>query len=490
MAIIVHGVGDHSSGHILQKAMEGLSIFGANKVRFEEAKILDLPELAADEEAVAGLEIEDGEQTHFLIPVVWSRLRPRAAKEADFAQAYPAGASRVFDRLLQPIFYLFPAFINAIRCIPKASGVSRRLLVSIIALAYAIAVPTFLMCVFFFVSYLTTLRVSLDRIHHVWWRVGILLIICWLLDWILGKILMVFDFVGDVVGYVGNSNHRRKAEERLLRILRAISSAAPSAQILVVGHSLGSVLVTHSVLQLGGGQNLCRRLRILTMGSPLKLMSWFFPSQIYRSEQLLDEFERRDLVFSWANMWRDADIIGRALKVPSGKRFAERSLGNGTHTDYWADARSWRAVVDYLRAGTYASLQTLTTDWMNMAVSADEKREIFNTRWEQIRLSFLFPIVLILAFYLGRSFHVPEWVATLDLGKRALVYSLVGVVWIPVVIWYVWSTQSLEGAGMTEREKLARYRLNLFIGGMCLKVAFAISLMAGLSFLLWKSFVA
>lgn len=491
VAIIVHGVGDHSSGRILQKALEGLKVFAGSDVKAQEVKIPGLPELENDAEAAAGLEIKTGEQTHFIVPIVWSRLRPRAANEADLGQAYPGAASRVFDRLFQPIVYLFPACINAIRCIPAAPGVIRRFLVGVIALAYAIFVPGFLMCGFVFVSYLVTLRLSLDKIHFIWWRILILLAICWLLDWLVGKILMVFDFVGDVVAYVGSTKHRRKAEERLLRVIQAIAKAGPDAQILVVGHSLGSVLVTQSVLQLNETANLGHRLSIVTMGSPLRLMSWFFPSRIHSPEQLIGEFERRNINFSWANMWRDADIIGRALKVTSGKRFAESSLGNGTHADYWADARCWQAVVNYLRAMTDQTLETLIMGWNAPELSLDEEREFYLVRKARTALIFLvWGSLLIGIVCVDYFWHVHERIETLTLAKRVLVYLLGGMIGILMVLWYVFTTQPVGVTSSTGREMLMRYRLNWFIGTTCLKLAFAIGAGAGLTFILWKSFTA
>ena len=518
VAIVVHGVGDHTSGRILQKAIEGLQGFAGN-IANEEVILPHLPELESVFGPATGLEIKADQKIHIIVPVVWSRLRQRAANEADFGQAYPGPASRVYKRLLDPIFYLIPAFINGIRSIPAASGAMRRILVGIIALIYAIIAPVFLFSGFLFVCYLATYRVTLDKTNFVWWRVLILLLFCWLLDWLAGKVSIVLDFVGDVVGYVGSKKHRRKAEERLLRIIRATADAAPEAQILVIGHSLGSVLVTQAILQLKKTEEFTRRqLVILTMGSPLKSMSWFFPSRILSPERLLVEFRNRNLVSFWANMWRDADVVGRALGITDGqqpedavKKFGETSLGDGTHPDYWADPRCWKAVVNYLDAVANETVSDLGFEWTVTAhstLTAEEKEELSLILAKRTNIVFLSCGVVVLTFlYLDHVWHWSSWLAEFGGFVRVAVGVLSGVVGFVLVAKYLLLTQtvSLPGStrrvilhdilrepsevpGVTQRKLLARNRIGYFIEQSCFRLVCAVGLAAVLVFVLWKGF--
>jgi hypothetical protein len=315
-----------------------------------------------------------------------------------------------------------------------------------------------------------------------------------LLNWLAGKILMVCDFVGDVVAYVGNPSHRRKAEERLLQIIRDVARQSPRAQILVVGHSLGSVLVTHTALRLDDGEDLHHRLRIITMGSPLRMMSWFFPDRIHSAAQLRDEYRHRRLVSSWANMWRDADWIGRSLGESSvaestARGYAETSLGDGTHADYWADPRCWETVVAYLQSSADGSMDDLTAMWGRGDTTEDEERELI----ARAQLAAKYAVTFNLVFAGGMIYfwhwcREQQWLSTLSDSVRLPVLALAGIVSLLVAIYYFFTSRRVGGPGITRREMLARYRFNWSIAITCLK--FASLFTAVLAFVLWSSWWA
>lgn len=56
-----------------------------------------------------------------------------------------------------------------------------------------------------------------------------------------------FDFAADVASYISNSERRDRLHQVLRHVISRLDEAAPNAQIVVVGHSLGSVFVSHAV---------------------------------------------------------------------------------------------------------------------------------------------------------------------------------------------------------------------------------------------------
>ncbi len=515
IAIIVHGVGDHSGRRILWAAEKGFQSYSRSPATTEEVAFANLPELNTSAISFGdsfgqpgrGLEIQSEEQQHFVVPLVWSRLRPRAVNEADFQSFQPV--TKLLNQRIQSTTFLFPAALNALRCIPAAPGLARRLMVAVIAWSYLVLVPCLLFALIYFVSWLTMLRLSLDKQHYDWWRLPMLLLIFWLAYWLSGKLLMVCDFVGDIVAYVGNRNLRSKAEDRLLSAVKALANAAPRARLLLIGHSLGSVLVTHTAIQFKNCEDLKGRVYLLTMGSPLRLMSWFFPRRVVTPVGLLTQLDEQKIVSFWLNLWRDADVVGRSLNVAAvvkqqeqAQRFAEMSLGNGTHTDYWADARSWQAVVAYLQAASDGSIATLSATHAaaaNAPLTPAETADLVDTCNKRSGLVLL--VASIAYCFLWRFARLHHWSVWLQLCALGVELWMFGK--------YVFLTQTISIPGTNlrlghpqsplsqkdvptafQRQLLAKNRLGLFFEKSIMITILAVSLAGGLTALMWRVFTA
>jgi pimeloyl-ACP methyl ester carboxylesterase len=162
-----------------------------------------------------------------------------------------------------------------------------------------------------------------------------------------------------VVTYVARAKRRAEIQKTLADIIDTAADRAPYARILVVGHSLGSVLVTHAVRN---AHEAAGRMIVLTLGSPLRLLSRVFPRAIESPDALLASYAQTGSLVFWANLWRDRDVIGRALSPAASDRFVETSIGNGVHWDMWHDVRLWRHVDELLGASSIAAVKAAWTE--------------------------------------------------------------------------------------------------------------------------------
>jgi hypothetical protein len=146
------------------------------------------------------------------------------------------------------------------------------------------------------------------------------------------------------------------------------------------------LLVTHAVLE---AKEAAGRMIVLTLGSPLRLLSHIFPRQIRTPDRLLAAYSETGTVLCWANLWRDRDVIGRELKPAAADRFAETSIGDGVHWDMWHDRRVWTRVDELLGVSSFASLQTAWHERQEL-LSDDEA-------WEAFKLWRAFSVFIMLA---------------------------------------------------------------------------------------------
>src|SRR5262249_18485428 len=86
--------------------------------------------------------------------------------------------------------------------------------------------------------------------------------------------------------------------------------------------------------------------------------------------KLQEEYDKSS--FYWTNLWRDADLIGRDLKLQNSNKFFEMSLGDGTHTDYWADPSYWHVVAILMGIKSAGLLKKQGND-----LSPEERKELF-----------------------------------------------------------------------------------------------------------------
>jgi len=118
---------------------------------------------------------------------------------------------------------------------------------------------------------------------------------------------------GDIFFYLGNEEHRDRAQRKLWSGLRRI---AKEHELIVVGaHSLGSVLTIDTIRRFGM-PGVRTRLVVVTGGSPLKrLFHTFFPALYPAPAEIRRELTTAHSGFDWINVYRPKDPVGSTLGI-------------------------------------------------------------------------------------------------------------------------------------------------------------------------------
>jgi hypothetical protein len=135
----------------------------------------------------------------------------------------------------------------------------------------------------------------------------------------------------------------------------ATLTGSPSSNVVLSGHSQGSVLVAATVLQLS--PQTTAHVDLLTHGSPLRrLYARFFPAYL-GADTLVCVRDRLD--GRWRNLYRDTDPIGSwvldpptVAEPPVDRLLIDpRRLGEDIegHSDYWSDPGYAHALDDLAR---------------------------------------------------------------------------------------------------------------------------------------------
>jgi hypothetical protein len=455
----VHGVGDHSESKILSDAAAGFRALAADGGQAKEITLHDFPHPSGESRDQTTLQLEAGGRKHVVIPVIWSDLSLRATHTALLVGIDPM---RVLTNATMPLMRLCA---DAVRCIRFAAGVWWKAAMTLTVTAIFVLLAGLGTAVLYVVSHLPFWIGVAGTANWRWYSPLLLFSSASALTWAVRRFLPLFDFAADVVTYFGRPKRRAEIQNTLAGIIDEAAARAPHARILVVGHSLGSVLVAHAVLE---AKEAAGRMIVLTLGSPLRLLSRIFARQIHTPDQLLAAYSETGTVLFWANLWRDRDVIGRELKPAASDRFAETSIGDGVHWDMWHDRRVWKSVDELLSVSPFASLQAAWREREEM-LSADEAMEALR-RWKTFSFFFwLFPpgfgVTVVLTYRTGfdekGSMKLPLSVLLPYLALNGLILILLAMV----------ATRALNAnqvQGLTRREILGAVRRGTTFCGNCL----------------------
>jgi hypothetical protein len=375
VVLIVHGIGDHTQTNILDSFEHGLALtlpagsFTTTRLRL--SKVL-LPSGSLGNAEVTRIQTSGVER--FVIPVIWSRQHLRA--EGEIAYIPRLGSSSVqyltllMARAARPLFALC---MNSFRCIPKSTGAWKAALtaVSFLVLFLEVVGTLGLLLALAFLPYIYPVLTGIGR--KSWGYIIAVAIIPLIVLFLFKKSVVVYDLIGDVVFYVGRPDKRSEIEATMLRIINWTQEQAPHADIIVAAHSLGSVLVTHSLLR--DVKPRSSRFLLVTLGSPLPTMSRVFSRYVVRPDELLKRFGNAGSVSFWLHLWRDADWIGRSLHAAPNERFAEASVGDGLHPNYWSDSRVSKKVVEFMQASDSGTVAELVSGWSTADFTESETQE-------------------------------------------------------------------------------------------------------------------
>ena len=151
----------------------------------------------------------------------------------------------------------------------------------------------------------------------------------------------IFKIIADISKYFGDENYRDRI---LFELDTLISNQHKSTRIVLLAHSLGSVIAVDSLLR-GSVWTRDHHVTLLTAGSPLKRLVWrFFPGALLADSATacIQIIGSRIGSIAWINCYRPWDQIGTSLGLSSSSIGEEcntyqlRRLASA-HTNYWRD---------------------------------------------------------------------------------------------------------------------------------------------------------
>lgn len=356
VTIVVHGVGDHHEVDMLTEAKRGFDSLSATE---SSAKDIAIADFSQDGEQPALL-IHAKDSYHILIPIAWSYLRKRAANQQALTENSLTGATvTTFLSIIRDVS----------RCFPKAADRWKMCIALLALILVAIIVGLVMGLAFlqvtlmgFYVSAYGSLGYAID------------IFVMYLVVVLVRKfVLSYIDFAGDIAFYIGRIGAREKIEEILLTRIERVAAMAPRAKILLVGHSLGSVITTQSLLRIDRRSIAAGRTLSLTLGSPLSLLARVFPGYVKSPSELVARYTTDGAIVFWGNLWRDRDFVGRDLHPAIRTGFAEKSLGDGPHWNMWSSERLWEEVYSVIVAAKRNSLDVLKQEWDADTLTEDDR---------------------------------------------------------------------------------------------------------------------
>lgn len=324
--ILVHGVSQHTECELLDCAQKGFRRTFHDQTYDSERHVICRKRSAGHPRELPVLSIHAGGESHLITVFNWtwaSWLRPFASIQESIEKE--VSLLSILLLVLSPLLLLLPAidlFVLTVLCAVKAKGIVFKLGVLLLGMLLV-------NLLFFVVVSLTgltadvlTLGVTsvpwLQRIvgQHLW----IWLLVLWLLlsvavnvfRWLFRTLEFLawgIELAADVIAYVGSLDRRRKSCANLLRLVDFVESREPDSRIILVAHSLGTVLAAHALLRLAESKEPSRSISLVTLGSPLALLSRVFPGAIPIPSVLLSRLEEKGTIATWANFWRARDPI-------------------------------------------------------------------------------------------------------------------------------------------------------------------------------------
>ncbi|MCU1305008.1 MAG: hypothetical protein JWQ87_5292 [Candidatus Sulfotelmatobacter sp.] len=156
------------------------------------------------------------------------------------------------------------------------------------------------------------------------------------------------DLGFDVLYYGGYEKHRNFLNDATIETIQWLHEQAPCTRIIVVGHSLGSVIAARAVSSLCENERWFDNLTLVTLGSPLNYLSRVFSSSVPSAEWLSKVICGR---VRWINLWRSHDLIGKGLQIGKSNT-VQYCVSKGGHANYWRDGIVWKQVAqDALQMG-------------------------------------------------------------------------------------------------------------------------------------------
>jgi hypothetical protein len=164
--------------------------------------------------------------------------------------------------------------------------------------------------------------------------------------------------IGDIFFYLGDEKYKDALINELATLINNEVSQA-TKKIMLVGHSLGSVIAVDYLLSQPGLRQ--KDLTLVTMGSPLmRLFTRFFSSS--RAPvgagitQIVVDHDR----FRWLNIYRPFDFVGGNMQFAGGKHNSIYNVSTkqirdplSSHVGYWRDEKVGDIITSFINNGKY-----------------------------------------------------------------------------------------------------------------------------------------
>jgi hypothetical protein len=429
VTLIVHGVGDHASGDVLQSVRKayraytlrvGLDLAIEEDIDFSSL----LPGSHGGDVSLSGLRVAFDNRTHVVAALDWSHTRSRLTKKDRELSKQKLGSSQFGNaaRALSALFSLAATVTDLIDLLRPANWQASRawvraaaavILAACSAYGIGLLAAACLSLILFFAPHLDNapipegLMPALIRsvpscVHEqAEWKIYVFFCASYTLPGLYLSTLGVWDLLQDIISYVVDGRRRGNLIETLSTTISRVDEYRADAPLVLVGHSLGSVLLTHSIPELKGKGGAV----LITCGSPLELMANAFPKAISTSRAVATGNIGPSRVRKWLNLYRDGDLVGRSLGVAPFTDFSDESIGDGGHADYYSDIRFWRAV---LAAAAGMDAQRSSTGREIPGQTEKDLQEIFDLRELENFSPFVGLLSIILTLAVIQGYLWPE----------------------------------------------------------------------------------
>ena len=174
-----------------------------------------------------------------------------------------------------------------------------------------------------------------------------------LMQYVLGPGLKVLL---DIACYAGDSDYRARIQRFMDKKVEEARSNHWNGEVVLVGHSLGSVIAVDSLCN-SAVWSRRDRVTLITCGSPLRRFFFrFFPNHLFPegARDCSTLIASRLAGFRWLNCYRPWDQVGTRLNLPKEAWASEHSTEQNSklfsaHINYWSDGTAVRVVLAGLR---------------------------------------------------------------------------------------------------------------------------------------------
>jgi len=150
---------------------------------------------------------------------------------------------------------------------------------------------------------------------------------------------ILLKLLADVFRYLASDKYRNQLQKALEQTI--VESRHAPGGLVIMAHSLGSVIAVDTLVNMAKAGD-PPQVMLITMGSPLKqLFQRFFP-EIWPAVADVCRYLQTTLPrFSWSNIYRRFDYVGRALRDGDNSAVVDLPTGQNwpAHLGYWHDPR-------------------------------------------------------------------------------------------------------------------------------------------------------